>query len=72
VVECHFVNFFHDFSAFIASMWKDKFETDRFAKSLADDVEKELNPTHKPRKETFAFGMNLVDEIIEGLLMPLD
>jgi hypothetical protein len=53
-------------------MWKDKFETDRLPEALADDVEEELNPTHKPRKETFAFGMNLVHEIIKGLFMSLD
>jgi hypothetical protein len=72
VVERHLVNLFHDFSAFIASVWKDKFKADRFAEALADEVEKKLDPAHKPRKETFALGMNLVDEIIKRLLMPLD
>jgi hypothetical protein len=72
VVERHLINLFHDFSAFIASVWKDKFKADRLAEALADEVEKKLDPTHKSRKETFALGMNLIDEIIEGLLMPLD
>lgn len=53
-------------------MWKDKFEADRLAEAFANDVEKKLNPTHKPRKEAFTLGMNLVDEKIERLLMPLD
>jgi hypothetical protein len=53
-------------------MWKDKFETDRLAEAFANDVEKKFNPTHKPREEAFTLGMNLVDEKIERLLMPLD
>jgi hypothetical protein len=72
VIECHLVNFGHDFSAFIAGMWKNKFEADGFAEALADNIEKKLNPTHKPRKKTFAFGMDLVHKIIEGLLVSFD
>jgi hypothetical protein len=71
VVECHCVNFVHDFSAFVPGMRKDKFEANGFAKAFANDIEKKLDPTHKPRKESFALGMDLVYEIIEGLFMPL-
>jgi hypothetical protein len=69
VVECHFVNFCHDLSAFIAVVWENEFEADGFAEALADNIEKKLGPTHKPRKKTFAFGMDLVYEIIERLLV---
>jgi len=69
VVECYFVNFGHDFLAFIASMRKNKFEADGFAEALANNVEKKLGPAHKPRKKTFAFGMDLVNKIIKGLLV---
>jgi hypothetical protein len=72
MVECHFVNFCHDLSAFIAGMWKNEFEADGFAEALADNIEKKLGPTHKPRKKTFAFGMDLVYEIIERLLVPFN
>jgi hypothetical protein len=40
VVERHLVNLFHDFPAFIPSVWKDKLKADRFAEALADEVEK--------------------------------
>jgi hypothetical protein len=72
VIECHFVNFGHDLSAFIAGMWKNEFEADRFPEALADNIEKKLGPTHKLRKKAFAFGVNLVYEIIEGLLVSFD
>lgn len=55
MVECHLINLFNDFSAFIVGMWKEKFEADRFTEALANDVEEKLGPTHKPRKKTFAF-----------------
>jgi hypothetical protein len=71
-MECYFVDFFYGIPAFIAGMWKDKLQTDRFAKAFANDFEKKLDPTHKPRKETFALGMDLVHEIIERLFMSLD
>jgi hypothetical protein len=69
MVECHFVDFFHDLSAFIVVVWENKFEADGFAEALADDIEKKLGPTHKPRKKTFAFGMDLVYEKIERLFV---
>jgi hypothetical protein len=72
VVKCHFVNFSHDFFAFVAGMWKNKFEADGFPKSLADNIEKQLGPTHKPRKKAFAFGVDLVYKVIEGLLVSFD
>jgi hypothetical protein len=71
-MECYFVNFLYGIPALIASVWKDKLQTDRFAEAFANDFEKKLDPTHKPRKKTFALGMDLVHEIIEGLFMPLD
>lgn len=69
VVKCYFVNFGHDCLAFIASMRKNKFEADGFAEALANNVEKKLGPTHKPRKKTLAFGMDLVYKIVKGLLV---
>ena len=69
VVKCYFVDFGHDFLAFIAGMRKNKFEADGIAEALANNVEKKLGPTHKPRKKTFTFGMDLVYKIIKGLLV---
>lgn len=69
VVKRYCVNFGHDFLAFIAGMRKNKFEGDRFAEALANNVEEKLGPTHQPRKKTFAFGMDLVHKKIKGLFV---
>ena len=65
MVHRHLVNFFHNFSAVVAGMGKEKFETDRFTEALSDDVKEKLGPAHKSRKKPFAFGMDLVHEEIE-------
>jgi hypothetical protein len=72
VVECYLVDFFYGIPALITGMWKDTLQANRFAKALANDIEKKLDPTHKPRKKTFALGVDLVHEIIEGLFMSFD
>jgi hypothetical protein len=65
MVHRHLVNFFHNFSAVIAGMWKEKFETDRFTETFSDHVKEKLGPAHKPREKPFAFGIDLVHEEIE-------
>lgn len=55
-----------------AGVWNEKFEADRGSYALANDGEKEFDPTHQAVEESFAFRMHVMDEAVERWLVGLD
>lgn len=72
VVQRHGVNLFEYGFTFLARVWEEEFEGDGRAETFADDGEEELDPAHEVVEEVFAFGVNFVDEVVEGLFVSLD
>ena len=53
-------------------MGEQDFQAKRCPKALPDDGQEQLYPMHKATKESFAFGMDVMHEAVERLLVPLD